>query len=196
MKNAILFLFVMIAVLLVVINFFLYPLIASVFDYYPGIVSIIVGIFVFLIALILSCVMTKSSFIRRSVCIPLFLSLLVSGIFTLRFGTNQYNNGFLEYSNDLYDNWGLRVISKGGELYYKAVLDGKDYIAAYKCKDDYKYYKEYSDSRDIYTIKFYNANDYSFVFEKVEYGYDDNDWRAEEIIEYYSDATIYERIGY
>ncbi len=205
MKNLVLFFSVIIAVLLVVISYFLYPLIASLFDSSPMLISIILGIIAFVIVLILSSIMTKSSFIRRSVCIPFLLCLLVSFLLTARLGEidNFYHNGYLKSSGDLYNSIGQCVINDGGLYYSKGVVGGSECIIGYRCRKDYKYEQEYDDKMYEYTLKFYDAIDYSFLFEKVVTQYYDKKENVhsysykhvKEIIEYYSDVTVYEPIG-
>lgn len=203
MRTIILIFSVIISIFGLLISQLVYPLIASWFDAYTSAVAAIVGLVVFLIITILTTIITKEKFIRRAIVIPCFVSAVVAfGITMGRFGENgDYLNGYCNY-NGLKNCLGITIIDNYGNFSKGVDSYGNEVIVCISREKDYNYESERRE-KYVYNISWYyedgsfiNSEDFSWYYyegDKLHELYTLKD--SKYLIEYYTDISIYQKIG-
>ena len=203
MKSVILIFSVIVSIFGLLISQLLYPLIASWFDGGPSYVAAIIGFVVFLIITILINIITKEKFIRRAIIIPCFISAVAAfGITLGRFYWNvYYHNGYCEHDGlknclgiTIIDNYGF--FSKGVDSY------GNEVIVCINRQEDYTYESERKEKYDYSISWYYEDGSYINSVDFSKYYYEGDKLHdlytlkdSKYLIEYYTDISIYQRIG-
>lgn len=203
MRTIILIFSVIISIFGLLISQLLYPLIASWFDGGPSYVAAIIGFVVFLIITILINIITKEKFIRRAIIIPCFISAVAAfGITLGRFYWNvYYHNGYCNY-NGLKNCLGITIIDNYGNFSKGVDSYGNEVIVCISGGKDYNYESERRE-KYVYNISWYyedgsfiNSEDFSWYY------YEDDKYHdlwtftdSKYLIEYYTDISVYQKIG-
>lgn len=201
------------ALLTFLISLIAYPLIASAFDFNPFALCLIIGIPLLIATFFVTINVCKEKFIRLSIIIPCFASILLSIIITgIKFNVyNEYVSGYIEgYGHSygvgpLYNSFGFCIVHRGHEQYYSGVDEyGNEVIIGANIDYDYEYdnekWERYKFTLNYFDTQgnFLNSKEFSLKYSIESYsnGFYSN---YKEDIKYYAkkynNVTIYERIS-
>lgn len=205
MRTIILIFSVIVFVLYLILSQFVYPLIAWFIDGYPFLISIIIGPIVLSLSTILTRTITKDKFIRRSILIPCFISILASiVIIAIRFEDYGYYKGYMtKEGGDFYNKLGIKIINNEGGYWYKGVdIHGNEVIVNFfnlGYNVDYAKNNYYNDETKFdFKIIYYSITDGSFLGKKEFSRYYDDDDEHEshyDLTESELGITLYDEIS-